>query len=196
VPSLLTHAVFRDNHPHGTAEVPAAYLGVAGAIGVLVCTVNLLRPRRLGFGVSAGETYRERSSPAEAPADDLQHGETRGQRRGAQALSPKIRRIPRGYYRGPGEHAGRTRQRPDSTAPVVAVADLTVCAIRVAHARRRRSARAGHRHIESGRGTAATCPISCCCPRQQTYPRRRRSSGRRSGRASSTVPGAHPGAGR
>lgn len=60
VPSLLAHAVLRDNHPHGgVVEVSAAYLGIARAIGVLACTVNLLRPRRLGFSVRAGETYRE-----------------------------------------------------------------------------------------------------------------------------------------
>jgi hypothetical protein len=45
VPSLLAHAVFHDNHPHGVVEVFGAYRGIAGAIGVLVCTVNLLRPR-------------------------------------------------------------------------------------------------------------------------------------------------------
>lgn len=73
VPSLLAHAVFRDNHPHGVVEVFAAYVGVAGAIGVLVCTVNLLRPRKVGFSVKAGETYRELFSQRvlEQPGIDL-----------------------------------------------------------------------------------------------------------------------------
>jgi hypothetical protein len=73
VPSLLAHAVFRGDHPHGVLEVVAAYLGVAGGIGVLVCTVNLLRPRKLGFSVKADETYRElfKRSILEQPMIDL-----------------------------------------------------------------------------------------------------------------------------
>lgn len=73
VPSLLAHAVFRGNHPHGALETLTAYLGVAGGIGVLVCTVNLLRPRRLGFSVKAGETYRElfKNGILEQPGIDL-----------------------------------------------------------------------------------------------------------------------------
>jgi hypothetical protein len=73
VPSLLAHAVFRHNHPHGALEILAAYLGVAGAIGVLVCTVNLLRPRELGFSIKAGQAYRElfKSDILEQPGIDL-----------------------------------------------------------------------------------------------------------------------------
>jgi hypothetical protein len=58
VPSLLAHAVFRGIHPHGSLEVFAAYIGLAAAIGVLVCTVELLRPRELGFSIKAGAAYQ------------------------------------------------------------------------------------------------------------------------------------------
>jgi hypothetical protein len=73
VPSLLAHAVFRDNHPHGPPEILAAYFGVAGAIGVLICTVNLLRPRELGFSIKAGQAYRElfKNDTLEQPGIDL-----------------------------------------------------------------------------------------------------------------------------
>jgi len=64
-------------------EVFAAYLGIAGAIGVLVCTVNLLRPRRLGFSVKAGETYRElfTNDILEQPGIDLALADAFDQRR-------------------------------------------------------------------------------------------------------------------
>jgi predicted NAD/FAD-binding protein len=54
-----------------------------GAIGVLVCTVNLLRPRRLGFSVRAGETYRElfKHDILEQPGIDLALADAFDQRR-------------------------------------------------------------------------------------------------------------------
>jgi len=87
VPSLLAHAVFRDNHPHGVVEVFAAYLGIAGAIGVLACTVNLLRPRRLGFSVKAGETYRElfKNDILDQPGIDLTLADAFDERRAENA---------------------------------------------------------------------------------------------------------------
>ncbi|MGH2870526.1 MAG: hypothetical protein ACRDNK_23520 [Solirubrobacteraceae bacterium] len=73
VPSLLAHAVFRHNYPHGPPQIVAAYLGVAGAVGVLVCTVNLLRPRELGFSIKASQAYQElfKNEVLEQPGIDL-----------------------------------------------------------------------------------------------------------------------------
>jgi hypothetical protein len=44
VPSLLAHTVFQGRHPHGPAEVITTVVGLAGAAGVLLFVVLLLRP--------------------------------------------------------------------------------------------------------------------------------------------------------
>lgn len=88
VPSLLAHAVFRAGHPGGALEVAAAYSGVAGAIAVLVCVIMLLRPRELGFSVSAGDTYKAlfKQGTLEQPAVDLVLADAFDERRAQNAL--------------------------------------------------------------------------------------------------------------
>lgn len=88
VPSLLAHTVFRHGHPHGFVEVFLTYLGVFGAAIVLVCTVNLLRPRKLGFSVKAEETYRQLFSQGitDQPGVDLVLAEAFDERRKENAV--------------------------------------------------------------------------------------------------------------
>lgn len=45
VPSLLTKAIFHGPYPHGFVEISAVCVGLAGAAGVLVFVLLLLRRR-------------------------------------------------------------------------------------------------------------------------------------------------------
>jgi len=83
VPSLLTKAVFSGPHPRGVLEVGATLAGFAGAAGVLIFTVLLLRPYALGFAVRADDTYRQlwTNDLTEQPALDLALAESFEQRR-------------------------------------------------------------------------------------------------------------------
>ena len=95
VPSLLTKAIFHGSHPHGVIEISAACVGLAGAAGVLVFVVPLLRPYELGFAVRAGATYRElwTDDLTEQPAVDLALAEMFEQRRNRNTKT--VRRLER-----------------------------------------------------------------------------------------------------
>jgi hypothetical protein len=58
IASLLAKPVFHGGHPDGFLEVTAATVGIVGCAGVVWFVVLLLRPKRLGFSVKAGATYR------------------------------------------------------------------------------------------------------------------------------------------
>jgi hypothetical protein len=103
VPSLLAHAVFRHNHPHGALEILAAYLGVAGAIGVLVCTVNLLRPRELGFSIKAAR----RTGNCSRATSSSSRGSTSRWPMLSTSAGP---RTPRSSTRSPGGSQDRSRR--------------------------------------------------------------------------------------
>ncbi len=81
--SLLTKAVFSGPHPRGVLEVGATSAGFAGAAGVLIFTVLLLRPYALGFAVRADDTYRQlwTNDLTEQPALDLALADAFEQRR-------------------------------------------------------------------------------------------------------------------
>lgn len=91
VPSLLAKSVFHGNHPHGLAQIVAAYTGVAGAAGVLIFAVLLLRPYELGFSMKAGETYRElwKQDVLEQPLIDLALADALDERREENAKTVK-----------------------------------------------------------------------------------------------------------
>ena len=95
VPSLLTKAIFHGPHPHGVIEISAACVGLAGAAGVLVFVVLLLRPYELGFAVRAGATYRElwTDDLTDQPAVDLALAEMFEQRRNRNTKT--VRRLER-----------------------------------------------------------------------------------------------------
>lgn len=69
------------------AQIAAAYAGVAGAAGVLIFAVLLLRPYELGFSMKAGETYRElwKQDVLEQPMIDLALADALDERRQANA---------------------------------------------------------------------------------------------------------------
>jgi len=89
--SLLAKSVFHGNHPHGWLQILAAYVGVAGAAGVLIFAVLLLRPYELGFSTKAGETYRElwKQDVLEQPLIDLALADALDQRREENAKTVK-----------------------------------------------------------------------------------------------------------
>jgi hypothetical protein len=95
VPSLLTKAIFHGSHPHGVIEISAACVGLAGAAGVLVFVVPVLRPYELGFAVRAGATYRElwTDDLTAQPAVDLALAEMFEQRRNRNTKT--VRRLER-----------------------------------------------------------------------------------------------------
>lgn len=84
---LTGRSVFRGNHPNGVGQIVAAYAGVAGAAGVLIFAVLLLRPYELGFSMKAGETYRElwKQDVLEQPMIDLALADALDERRQANA---------------------------------------------------------------------------------------------------------------
>jgi hypothetical protein len=85
--------VFDGNHPHGWLQILAAYVGVAGAAGVLIFAVLLLRPYELGFSMKAGETYRElwKQDILEQPMIDIALAEALDERRRENAKT--VRRL-------------------------------------------------------------------------------------------------------
>jgi hypothetical protein len=91
VPSLLAKSVFHGNHPQGLSQIVAAYAGVAGAAGVLIFAVLLLRPYELGFSMKAGETYRElwKQDVLEQPVIDLALADALDERREENAKTVK-----------------------------------------------------------------------------------------------------------
>jgi len=91
VPSLLAKSVFHGGHPQGLAQIVAAYAGVAGAAGVLIFAVLLLRPYELGFSMKAGETYRElwEQDVLEQPMIDLALADALDERREENATTVK-----------------------------------------------------------------------------------------------------------
>ena len=95
VPSLLARSVFHGDHPEGFLEIAAAVVGLAGAAGVLVFAVLLLRPYALGFSMKAGETYRElwNRQILEQPMIDLALAEALDERR--QENAETVRRLVR-----------------------------------------------------------------------------------------------------
>ncbi len=79
----------------GSIEISAACVGLAGAAGVLVFVVLLLRPYELGFAVRAGATYRElwTDDLTDQPAVDLALAEMFEQRRNRNTKT--VRRLER-----------------------------------------------------------------------------------------------------
>lgn len=87
VPSLLAHAAFSKHHLHGFLEVFAESFGIAGALLLLLCIINLLRPRELGFSIRAGDAYRELFNEGilDQPGIDLMLADALDERRSRNA---------------------------------------------------------------------------------------------------------------
>ncbi len=58
IASLLAKPVFAGDHPAGTADIVASFVGVVAAGALLIFVVLLLIPRELGFSVNARATYQ------------------------------------------------------------------------------------------------------------------------------------------